>query len=120
MEEKIILEDGSEWYQLSNDSIYNKLEVDPNKGLNNNEVEKRREIYGKNILPSSKKPSIFLIFLKTFLDPLSLIMIVAGLLSLTILLIVNELAAPDIVGLIIIFLIVIINSIIATIQEVKS
>ncbi|ASP28334.1 cation-transporting ATPase [Spiroplasma corruscae] len=120
MEEKVIIDEDLEWYQLSNDALFERLEVNPEKGLSKDQVLKKREIFGENILPSSKKPSILLIFFKTFLDPLSLIMIVAGVLSLIISLVVGKLTAPDIVGLIIIAFIVIINSIIATVQEVKS
>lgn len=119
-EDQKVQDNNLEWYQLSNESIYEKLEVDPNKGLSKEEVLKRQEIFGKNILPSSKKPSILIIFLKTFLDPLSMIMMLAGFLSLIISLVSGGLTAPDIVGLIIIALIVFINSIIATVQEVKS
>ena len=46
-------------------------------GLTNEEVEKRYEKYGKNILPQKKKDSIIKIFFKELSAPLELILVIA-------------------------------------------
>ncbi|AHI52475.1 cation-translocating P-type ATPase [Spiroplasma culicicola] len=110
----------SNWHNLSNDKIVKLLDTNTQTGLSEQEAQKRLEIYGLNNLPKSKKPNWFLIFLKSFLDPLSIMMSIAGILSLTISLISNELTSPDIAGLVIIVTIILTNSIISTVQEIKS
>ncbi len=70
-----------DWYKLSNKKICSILETNPQTGLSNHEAKLRLEKYGKNNLPKSKKPNWSIIFLKSFLDPLSLIMILSGLAS---------------------------------------
>ncbi|AUB31179.1 cation-translocating P-type ATPase [Spiroplasma floricola] len=109
-----------EWYKLSNKKICNIFEVNPETGLSNKEAKNRLEKYGRNILPKSKKTNWFKIFLLSFLDPLSLIMILSGLVSGLVSIISQKIEVVDITGLVIILVIVLTNSIIATIQEVKS
>ncbi|WP_339034374.1 cation-translocating P-type ATPase [Spiroplasma endosymbiont of Cantharis rufa] len=109
-----------DWYKLSNKKICSILETNPQTGLSNYEAKLRLEKYGKNNLPKSKKPNWFIIFLKSFLDPLSLIMILSGLASGLVSAISQKIETVDITGLVIIAIIVLTNSIIATIQEVKS
>ncbi|WP_101780423.1 HAD-IC family P-type ATPase [Spiroplasma monobiae] len=109
-----------EWYKLSNKKICSILEVDPEKGLSTKEAKARLETYGRNILPKSKKPNWLTIFLKSFLDPLSLIMILSGFASGLVSAISGKVETVDITGLVIIAIIVLTNSVIATIQEVKS
>ncbi|WP_338985311.1 cation-translocating P-type ATPase [Spiroplasma endosymbiont of Diplazon laetatorius] len=108
------------WYKLSNKKICSILEVNPETGLSNKEAKLRLEKYGRNNLPKSKKPNWFMIFLKSFLDPLSLIMILSGLLSGLVSIISKKIEVVDITGMVIIAIIVFTNSIIATVQEVKS
>ncbi|WP_339021107.1 cation-transporting P-type ATPase [Spiroplasma endosymbiont of Atherix ibis] len=105
-----------EWYKLSNKKICNILEVNPETGLSNKEAKNRLEKYGRNILPKTKKTNWFKNFLLSFLDPLSLIMILSGLVSGLVSIISQKIGVVDITGLVIIIIIVLTNSIIATIQ----
>lgn len=50
-------------------------------GLTSEEVESSRLKWGKNILTPAKKDSVWVLFLRKFKDPLILILLVAGLLS---------------------------------------
>ncbi|AGR41826.1 cation-translocating P-type ATPase [Spiroplasma diminutum] len=109
-----------EWYKLSNKKICSVLETNPETGLTDREAKIRLEKYGRNNLPKSKKPNWFVIFLKSFLDPLSLIMILSGLVSGLVAITSQKIETVDITGLVIISIIVLTNSIIATVQEVKS
>ncbi|QGS51575.1 cation-translocating P-type ATPase [Spiroplasma tabanidicola] len=107
------------WHALSNERILKILKTNQKSGLTTQEAAKRLEEFGRNTLPKPKKPNIFAIFFKSFLDPLCIMMAIAGIASLIIGLI-NTLEAPDIAGLIIIAVIILTNSIIATLQEWKS
>ncbi|QEH61378.1 P-type Ca2+ transporter type 2C [Spiroplasma chinense] len=109
-----------EWHRLSNEKILKILKTDQHKGLTQNEADKRLEEFGRNTLPQPKKPNIVLIFLKSFLDPLSIMLVIAGLASLVVSLVSGEITPPDIAGITIIAVIVLSNSFIATVQEWKS
>ncbi|QBQ07342.1 Ca2+-transporting ATPase [Spiroplasma gladiatoris] len=107
------------WHALSNERILKILESNQITGLSSKEAQKRLDEFGTNCLPKPKKPNLVKIFFKSFLDPLSIMMAIAGLVSLIIGLI-NQLEAPDIAGLVIICVIILTNSFIATIQEYKA
>jgi len=57
------------------------LNTNIEKGLNNEEVKKRQEIFGKNELAIKKKKNPFLIYLSQFKDLLVIILLCATLLS---------------------------------------
>lgn len=57
------------------------LDTNYTKGLNQEEVIKRQEIYGKNKLPSKKRESMFMIFLGQFNQPLVYILLFATLIT---------------------------------------
>ena len=69
-----------EWYQLSNDNIFEKLNSSIN-GINDKEAEELLKKNGLNQLPKKKKDSIFKIFLSEFNDPIVMLLIVAIILS---------------------------------------
>ena len=50
-------------YKKTNEELVKELESDLEKGLNKEEVDKRREKYGFNELQGKKKQSIFVKFL---------------------------------------------------------
>jgi P-type Ca2+ transporter type 2C len=58
------------------------FEVDTEKGLSEDQVKKRREKYGKNIIPEAKPPSRFKIFISQFKSPLVFILAIAGIIVL--------------------------------------
>ncbi len=81
------------------------------KGLSNNETEKRLKKYGKNTLKTEIKTPLWLIFLSQFKELLVLILIIGGLIAYFI---------GDFRDGTIIFIIVIVNAIIGFIQEYRA
>lgn len=104
------------------------LNTNIEKGLNNDEVKKRQEIFGKNELAIKKKKNPFLIYLNQFKDLLVIILLCATLLSYIMSIIQafqvkwqysTELLISFIEPSIILF-VVLTNSLIGAIQEIKS
>lgn len=104
------------------------LNTNIEKGLNNEEVKKRQEIFGKNELAIKKKKNPFLIYLSQFKDLLVIILLCATLLSYIMSIIQSfqvkwkystELLISFIEPSIILF-VVLTNSLIGAIQEIKS
>ena len=80
-------------------------------GLNEKEVAKRLERYGKNELPKEKTKSIFKIFLGSINDPIIYVLIVAAILSLFV---------DEVIDAIAIAFIILIDAVVSTIQEHKA
>jgi len=57
------------------------LKVRPEKGLSNLEAQNRQNFYGKNVLVSKNKRSLFLLFLSQFSDFMVLVLLGAALIS---------------------------------------
>ncbi|MFZ2497914.1 cation-translocating P-type ATPase [Methanosarcina sp.] len=98
------------WYSLETEEIFKKL-VTSSKGLESEETAKRLQEYGKNILPTRKPPGITEIILHQFKSPLIYILIIAGVISVLL---------DDLRDAGFIFLVVVINAVIGTIQEWKA
>ncbi len=81
------------------------------QGLDANKVETQRQKYGSNSLPESRPDSIWLIFLRQFQSPLIYILVVAGILILTI---------GEYTDAVIIFLVLLFNAVVGTLQEGKA
>ena len=62
----------TEWHSLSTDEILKKFDS-KESGLTNQDAEKRLEQYGKNVIESGKKVSMFKLFLEQFTNPLVLV-----------------------------------------------
>ena len=58
------------------------FDADPQKGLNEAQLEQAREKYGKNVLREQKKPSLLMRFLAQFKDTMIIILIIAAIISL--------------------------------------
>ena len=105
------------WETISPLEAAEKLKVDPSVGLTQEEADVRLLKDGKNELMGKKKDSLFIVFIKQLNDPMIYILIIAGIISLTVGLIEKS---SDWVDSIIIFLVVILNAVIGTIQETKA
>lgn len=105
------------WHTMDINEVLHKLKTNPEMGLNEKEVEKRREIYGKNKIEEGKKESIFIKFLKQFNDFMIVILLLAAVISAGVSYAQNS---NDYVDSIIIVAIVILNSIMGVIQEYKA
>ena len=95
----------------------NELEKEFNSnlqcGLTNEQVEKNRELYGKNALEEKKKTPMILKFLAEFKDPLIIILMVAA--------VVSVLVDPhEWIESVIIMVVVLINAILGLYQENKA
>ncbi len=81
------------------------------RGLTKEEAEKRKETYGENILEEGKKKHPLMIFLEQFKDLLVIILIIAALISM---------ASGSVESTIVIFVVLILNAILGTVQYVKA
>lgn len=104
------------WFNLTVDETLNKLQTDAEKGLNNEEVEKRKEQYGLNELKAKKKKSLIIKFLEQFKDFMIIILIISAIISGVI----GVMQGEGIADTIIILIVVIANAIIGVAQENKA
>ena len=81
------------------------------KGLSTDDVDKRLKDCGYNELPKEKKDSLFLIFIRTFKDPIIYVLIIAVILSFV---------AGETLDAFAILFIILIDSIVSTIQEYRA
>lgn len=91
-------------------SIIEKLETDKVKGLSENQVIKKREQFGQNKLEETKKQSLVVRFLLQFKDALTIILIIAAIISIVV-------QPEDYIDSLIIMFVVIVNALLGVIQE---
>ncbi len=82
-----------------------------NEGLSSDEVRRRQEKFGKNILPQKPRDSLLKIFFGEFKDPLVLLLVFA---------IIASIIAGEIVDAIVIAVIILVDAIVGTYQENKA
>ena len=97
-------------YEMTKEELLKSLEVN-NTGLSTNDVESRREKYGINELKEGKKKSTFQVFLEQFKDVLVIILLIAATISMFL---------GNVESAIVIFVVVIINAILGTVQHIKA
>ena len=105
------------WETLRKEEVMKKLETDRRDGLNQEEVKKRQQKYGKNKLKDKPKESIFIKFIKQFNDFMIIILIIASIISAAVS---NMQGENDYIDSIIIIAIVIFNAIMGVVQEAKA
>ncbi|MGL4183756.1 MAG: cation-translocating P-type ATPase [Metamycoplasmataceae bacterium] len=100
---------------------YLKTKID--QGLSSEEVEQRQKLFGLNSIKKDKQVSFFILFLRQLTELMSLLLLVAGILSLA-LSIYQQTRGEDVVlqytQTAILLSIVFINSLFGSIQEIKS
>src|SRR5699024_3350172 len=100
-----------DWYKLPVSEVKRRLDVNEEEGMEHEEVERRRQLYGKNQLTGSKRMPMWLVFLKQFQDFLVMILLaatlIAGLLG-------------EYIDALAIMLIVLLNGVIGFVQENKA
>ncbi|MFA6797654.1 MAG: cation-transporting P-type ATPase, partial [Candidatus Paceibacterota bacterium] len=99
------------FWQISIEETANLLETDIESGLSNQEVNDRLDKFGKNTLKKNQKNSKIKIFFRQLKSPLILILIFAGIITLSI---------SHYRDSIFIFIAVIVNSILGFWQENKA
>lgn len=97
------------WHSESLDKIFDDLGTKSN-GLSNIEAEKRL-LLGKNIIAESKPPSLFVLFLNQFKSPLIYVLIIAAVIIILL---------GEFYDSIIIFIVLILNSLLGLFQENKA
>lgn len=99
-----------EVYQMTKEEVLEFMKVSQN-GLKTSEAEKRIKEYGLNTLKEEKKKSMGQVFLAQFCDLLVIILIVAAIISM---------ASGNIESTIVIFVVIIMNAILGTVQYAKA
>lgn len=105
------------WYTKDLETITKELRTNVERGLNEEEVSRRIEKYGKNRLKEKKKESMFIRFIKQFNDFMIIILIIASIVSAVIAYVEGS---GDYIDSIIIIAIVIFNAIMGLVQETKA
>ena len=100
-------------YRKQNMDVVSELGSDVQKGLTTQEIEVRREKYGKNALEEHKKETLLVKFLKSFADVLIIILLVAAVVSLIV-------DPHEWVDSLVIFIVVMLNAILGVVQESKA
>ena len=98
------------YYSMSIEELKQKLQTNE-EGLSNKEAKKRIEKYGLNELPKKKPDSILKIIFKEITDPIIMLLIVA---------IIASLLVGEVVDAIAIFLIILVDLVIGTVEEKKA
>lgn len=100
-----------DWHSLEAAQVLDLLQVNPKKGLTDDEVAERQERYGRNVMTPKKHQSALVRFLLQFHQPLIYILLAA-----TIVTIILE----EYIDSAVIFAVVFINAIIGFVQESKA
>jgi Ca2+-transporting ATPase len=102
---------GTAWHTLSAEEVSQRLEVDPQTGLNAKEIQDRTRRYGPNTIPEHRQRSLTRILVDQFTDFMILVLIGAAIVS-------------GILGerldAVAIFIIVVLNGIIGFVQEFRA
>ena len=105
------------WHNLSIEETLKELEVKPDQGLSINEVRKRQQKYGRNILEAKKKKSLLSKFIGQFADFMIIVLICAAIVSLVVSYMDGNL---DFVDPVIILCIIMLNATLGVLQEAKA
>jgi magnesium-transporting ATPase (P-type) len=98
------------WHALPAGDVAERL-ASPTGGLTDAEVARRREVFGENALPAKRPPTVFEVFLRQFTSPLIYVLLAAGIISVLF---------ADVTDAAFIFIVILINAVIGTFQEVKA
>ena len=104
------------WFNKSVEETEKLLNTDLAKGLNDQEVLKRREKYGLNELEAGKKKTLFQKFLAQFKDFMIIVLIISAIISG----IIGVSEGEGLTDTIIILVVVLVNAIIGVAQENKA
>ena len=102
--------DKGAWYAATRDEVLSAFASDRD-GLDAEEVARRRQVHGANVLPRPKPPSLFVIYLRQFKSPLIYILLAAAGVSVGI---------GELLDALFIFIILQINAVIGTALERKA
>ncbi|UOQ46685.1 cation-translocating P-type ATPase [Gracilibacillus caseinilyticus] len=98
-------------YQKSKQEVLEKWEVEPSKGLSDNEASNRLEQEGYNEIADKEKVPTWKLFLETFKDAMVVVLLIAAIV---------QLLLGEIIESIIIFVVILLNSVISVVQTKKA
>lgn len=107
-------------HYLKNEEVISKLNTNDIQGLTSEEVKKRQEEYGLNVLSKRKKKSFIVMFFKQFMDLMIYILFLVALFSILMSSLDGGKSVGDYIDAILIFSIILINALIGSIQEYKA
>ncbi|AYO57695.1 ATPase [Chryseobacterium sp. 6424] len=99
------------WFTKSVDDTLKELQVNPSTGLTDEEVQKRKSLYGKNRLAAKKRKSVFQIFISQLNDWLIYVLFAAVIITFLM---------GEYIDSVIIITVILINAGIGVYQEVKA
>ncbi len=99
------------WFSKSIEEVLAEINVDPSKGLSDDDAKIRLETYGPNTLQAKKKKSIFLMFIAQLQDWLIYILFAAVIVTLFL---------GQYTDSVIILLVITINAVLGVVQQVKA
>ncbi len=97
-------------YQMQNEELYDYICANE-KGLSGEEVKERQDKYGDNVLEEGKRKTAIQVFFEQFCDLLVIILIAAAVISML---------SGNVESTIVIFVVIILNAILGTVQYVKA
>ena len=100
----------TEYHQQSSAEVMKILNV-TTQGLTDDDVQKRQQVYGYNVLEEGQKTSTLAVFMGQFKDLLVIILLVAAFVSFLL---------GEVESTIVIMIVVILNAILGTVQHVKA
>ncbi|AOG60487.1 cation-transporting ATPase [Spiroplasma helicoides] len=112
-----------EYLSKDNKQLQAALETDIKKGLTDAQVKEKTEKYGKNALPQGKVTPWYMVFLHSLFEPIQIILMIAAIISVLAPLLGKgewTVTIDDFIDFIVIFLIVIIDAILETVQTIKA
>lgn len=98
-------------YQKTKQEVLGKWEVTPEQGLSDNEVSQRLEQEGYNEIADKEKVPTWKLFLETFKDAMVVVLLIAAII---------QLVLGEVIESIIIFIVILLNSIISVVQTKKA
>ena len=101
----------NKYYLLDSDEVVKKFKTNVKIGLTNDDVLKRRNKYGYNLLPKKESDSFFKIFIGGIFDPIIVLLLVTIILSIVI---------GEYIDGIVIFFIVILDLILGAVSEYQA
>ena len=99
-----------EWYKISVHEIFDELKTSVD-GLSMKEALRRQDKFGKNIIPRRKNKSVFSIFLGEFFEPITIVLLIAVVLSFV---------TGEVIDAFAILFIILVDAIISTCEEYKA
>ena len=71
----------AEWHTMGVAQVCAALDVEPKRGLSDAEVQRRRAMYGDNVIAEQRRRSLLRLFISQFTDFMIVVLIVAAVIA---------------------------------------